>query len=222
MVCLLDEAISLGFDDPEIYYLRSFGNKVASNYGTALRDVDKAISITRNEERKIVYMCHRAEILVKIEGFNYAYETLVEAKKNDNKGKNMVRNYLDLHTRDAIINILCLFGLDKKFYGIDFVKTEPIYSMVKLLLIWNGRRISRFSTSRDGTVTKVRTELDDILTQYPHIISSLTRLLSVDEKNAIKNWNSDYMFTIRMPAFDEQAESKIIIQIPLSDDDDED
>lgn len=222
MVRLLDEAISLGFNDLEIFYLRSFGNKVASNYGTALRDIDKAISITRNEERKIVYMCHRAEILVKMAGFNDAYETLVEAKKIDNKGKNMVRNYLDLHTRDAIENILCLFGLDKKFYGIDSVKTEPIYSIVKLLLICISRRISRISTSRDGTVTKVRTELDDILTQYPHIVSSLTRLLSVDEKDAIKNWNSDYMFTVRMPAFNEQVESKIFFQIPLSDDDDED
>ena len=59
----LDEIIQLGYTEPDVYFLRADAHYLDSNYGLALADIDKAISLTTNSQKLLRYYILRASIL---------------------------------------------------------------------------------------------------------------------------------------------------------------
>ena len=86
----LNEIISLGYDEPDVYFLRSDAHLNDSNYGLALEDIDKAIGLTNNPKKLAQYYMLRAHALVQMKrshspqkSFEDAFDSIMTARRFD-------------------------------------------------------------------------------------------------------------------------------------------
>ncbi len=86
-VPLLTQAIELGCDSAQAYFLRAIGHRAGFNYGLALNDLDEAVRRLKQGDAKTFaeYLTYQAEVLASMERFGEAYRALEQASKADSR-----------------------------------------------------------------------------------------------------------------------------------------
>lgn len=176
----MTEAIQLGYVEPSAFHLRAQGFILAGNYGMAVKDIEKALTILKGEDNDLIIrlLCDQAQALCSSGRFNEAYQVLLKARDLDEES---MRLYI-LLAQELEERILCEYALKHAFY--EPVLEEPESSIVKILTLWRGR--SSFPT------------LDGLEKEFPGILQYLKEITGEDLWVAMKN-NPSLTFTVRFP-----------------------
>ncbi len=115
-ISVLDQAIHLGYREPQIYYLRADAHHYyAHNHGLALRDINIALALLGElDERFIECLSLKGHILTRMQKFEEAYEALDHARTL--AGDRLERKHGGFsHDQDIEEEILYRYGFDYEF-----------------------------------------------------------------------------------------------------------
>lgn len=180
----IDTAISLGFEDPRAYYLRSSAHSSNNNYGLALYDINIAIELARDNPRLLLDCLNlRISIFMSVRSYQQAFEDLLQAFKLSPADTNF-RVVGDLHylTREIYqrIGIQWKFGIRKKDVGIyDFILT--------LLILEDGS--PEIVKLTDGSL-KEYARGSHIEEEFPYLATVLQEIVGTDMWQAAKRGRS--------------------------------
>jgi tetratricopeptide (TPR) repeat protein len=132
----LDEAVALGYETAEIFYVRAVAHAWLANYGLALRDVNLAIEKSENNAQLSDCLCGRAHIFVRTGAYAEAYKDLTKARTLSGPELN-VWSFESVHSITK--EILYRFGIAHEFHTLQ-QKDLGIYEQVlRLLTLAFGR-----------------------------------------------------------------------------------
>jgi tetratricopeptide (TPR) repeat protein len=195
VVALMDEAIQNEYTEPQVFFLRALGHKLVGNYELGLRDIDTGLSkLTRTDETRreqVDFLCERADLLVRINRFDEAHKTLLEAKTID---KDELRSYLNLMF-GIEDNLLCLSSLYHEFSGSEI--DEPMVSAVKILALWEGRHLIRYNNEKSRT--DPYTALHALEKRCPNLMANIEAILGSNLWQAMLNDDPNLSFTVGIP-----------------------
>jgi len=131
-VVQLSTSIALGYDEPDVYNLRSSAQAELKNYSLALDDINQAINKSETANLKIPadYYGHRAFILIELKRY-------AEAKKDFNLTKVMgdttsEPEYISEHLLKAI-------GM---YYYLGYINNRKLWAVITKLLYYVHNNIS--------------------------------------------------------------------------------
>jgi tetratricopeptide (TPR) repeat protein len=195
---LLDKAIDLGFRSPDVYFLKAEANIALHNYGLALQDIEDAVALSRPYDHEYVkYLAYKANILVEMNKFDEALETLKIGSERDNEGLRSWLSFIDYGFED---NLLCRCILEHRFSGSSLSK--PLQTAVDILALHKGRQVRTVTKWTNGKI-KIETDLDDLRKRIPESMQAIKEIMGERLWEAM---NSDTKITLdlRLPTIKEQ------------------
>ena len=137
-IALLNQAIKLGYQHPNVYFLRVEARCGAFNYGLALQDVDKVIeTVEKTDELFPSAQSLRAFILVKMQKFDEVFMLYQEIRRHFHVED---IDYFDIAYK-LEVEILCRYALNHQFGGLETPMQRPLSlpsKIVQLLDDWHA------------------------------------------------------------------------------------
>jgi tetratricopeptide (TPR) repeat protein len=196
-VSLIQEAIGLGYQDPEVYCLLAEAHYGSHNYGLALKEIDRLIdTVDETNGGLIKFLCFRASTLAKMGRFKEARETLLRAKQLDEAEFSQW-----VTSTSSGEEFLCRYALDFEFVG---ETQEFMFTSVRHLILALGRTLEDLVTSVDGEkVIEWKTGLDYLEKKYPGILAIAREMVGEEYWKALKTGSPDIQVNLRFPAISE-------------------
>lgn len=129
----LNEAIAVGYDEPDVFLLRAFAHFRKHNHGFALEDVTRAVDGLREAERLETALCLKATVLVSMKRYNEAYECFFEARRRSGEDFRDPFGYVGAYLAK---DILCRCGLAYEFSGLNERESQMVIQLAHLLRPW--------------------------------------------------------------------------------------
>ena len=137
----LDEIVQLGYDEPDVYFLRADARFNDSNYGLALEDIDKAIGLTTNPKKLAQYYMLRASILAKTKSRewppNKNFEDAYDSMQKVYDFSHEPRGYYSFGY-DLLLEVLYKIALDHFLHAERGDEHEIRREIARLLAYWFG------------------------------------------------------------------------------------
>jgi hypothetical protein len=181
VIDLIDHAIELGYEDPKAYCLRASAHHSNQNLGLALKDVNFAYNMTRNDPR-VLRECLkiRAGILKHRGEYELAYDDIRNAQKidlPDNATADVCWSFLgDIHrlTDDIYQRVAIQWKLKSSSDGyLDIYKR-----ILQILILYEGLP-KYFSFADDKTPRKLSQGIK-IEKQFPLLAPILRKIVGED------------------------------------------
>ena len=166
----LDNAIQLGYQTGEAYYLRAIVHFFMHNYGLALCDFDLALPKLAESRKLMDCICLRATVLARVGQFNEAFDAFSSARALSKDQIPDSWGYLGSGLQDEILNIFCLAY---EFSPNSRLEVEIMRPIVQRLLIYSVSREFLKSNS-NGKLQRVKAT---VKRRYPKLIQTLRNIV---------------------------------------------
>jgi len=131
---LLDEIEKLGHSNNIQYYTRRleahFG---AQNYGLVLREVEKALAFTNDQEKILYILGMKGWTLSRMNKFNELFDLSVEVRGKYNKAD--FGSFFETSYKIEK-EIICRYAIDLEFAALDEQRTKTAYQVIRFFRSW--------------------------------------------------------------------------------------